>query len=89
MRFFLLCLQVRLLSSPELTQYRPLVRNYFRPSFRGLKGTVQMVNTLADEAEELLCFYLVALEGTPIQEPVWFERDEVEAAEVVASPLMK
>jgi len=56
--------------------------------FRGLKGTVQTVNTIADEAEEPFCFYLVALEGTQIQEPVWFEHDEVEAVEVLASPLV-
>ena len=56
--------------------------------FRGLKGTIQTVNTIADEAEEPFCFYLVALEGTQIQEPVWFEHDEVEAVEVVASPLV-
>src|SRR5438477_9972460 len=56
--------------------------------FRGLKGTVQTVNTIADEAEEPFCFYLVALEGTQLQEPVWFEHDEVEAVEVVASPLV-
>jgi hypothetical protein len=54
--------------------------------FRGLKGTVQTVNTIADEAEEPFCFYLVALEGTRIQEPIWLEHDEVEAAEEVASP---
>ena len=63
----------------DVTSYGP---------FRGLKGTVQMVNTIADEAEELFCFYLVALEGTHIQEPIWFEHDEVEAAEVIASPLV-
>ncbi len=56
--------------------------------FRGLKGTVQTVNTIADEAEEPFCFYLVALEGAHIQEPVWFEHDEVEAAEVVTSPVV-
>ena len=56
--------------------------------FRGLKGTVQTVTTIADEAEEPFCFYLVALEGTQLQEPVWFEHDEVEAVEVVASPLV-
>ena len=39
----------------DVTSYSP---------FRGLKGTVQMVNTIADEAEEPFCFYLVALEGT-------------------------
>ncbi len=63
----------------DVTSYGP---------FRGLKGTVQMVNTIADEEEELFCFYLVALEGTHIQEPIWFEHDEVEAAEVVAAPLV-
>ncbi len=56
--------------------------------FRGLKGTVQTVNTIADEAEEPFCFYLVALEGIQIQEPVWFEHDEVEAVEVLASPMV-
>ena len=55
--------------------------------FRGLKGTVQTVNTIADEAEEQFCFYLVALEGTHIREPIWLEHNEVEAAEEVASPM--
>ena len=64
----------------EVTSYGP---------FRGLKGTVQVVNTIADETEELFCFYLVALEGTHIQEPIWFEHHEVEVAEVVASPLVE
>jgi hypothetical protein len=62
----------------DVTSYSP---------FRGLKGTVQMVNTIDDEEEEPFCFYLVDLEGTHIQEPVWFEHNEVEAAEVVTSPL--
>ena len=61
----------------DVTSYGP---------FRGLKGTVQMVNTIVDEAEEPFCFYLVALEGTQIQEPIWFEHHEVEPAEAVASP---
>lgn len=56
--------------------------------FRGLKGTIQTVNTIADEAEEQFCFYLVALEGTHIQEPIWLEHNEVEAAEEVASPMI-
>ena len=47
-----------------------------------------LVNAIADEAEELFCFYLVDLEGTHIQESIWFEHDEVEAAEVIASPLV-
>ena len=54
----------------DVTSYSP---------FRGLKGTVQAVNTIADEDEEPFCFYLVALEGTHIQEPIWFEHHEVEA----------
>jgi hypothetical protein len=62
----------------DVTSYGP---------FRGLKGTVQTVNTIADEAEEPFCFYLVDLEGIHIQEPIWFEQDEVEAAEAVSSPL--
>lgn len=57
--------------------------------FRGLKGTVQTVNTIAAaEAEEPFCFYLVDLEGTQIHEPVWFEHTEVEAVEDIASPLV-
>ncbi len=56
--------------------------------FRGLRGTVQMVNTIADEAEEPFCFYLVTLEGAHIQKPIWFECNEVEAVELVASPLV-
>ncbi len=56
--------------------------------FRGLKGTIQRVNTIADETEEPFCFYLVDLEATHIQEPIWFEHNEVVAAEEVASPLV-
>ena len=48
--------------------------------FRGLKGTIQTVNTIApvQEDEELFCFYKVALEGSSIGEPIWFEDEEVE-----------
>ena len=56
--------------------------------FRGLRGTVQLVNTIADESEEPFCFYLVALEGAHIQKPIWFEYNEVEAVELVASLLV-
>ena len=55
--------------------------------FRGLKGTVQTVSTIDDGADELFCFYLVDLEGTHIPEPIWFEHNEVVAAEVLASPV--
>jgi len=55
--------------------------------FRGLKGTVQTVSTIDDGVEELFCFYLVDLEGTHIPEPIWFEHNEVVAAEVLTSPV--
>ena len=51
--------------------------------FRGLRGTIQAVNTIAIDLEEPFCFYLIALEGTHIQEPIWFEYNEVE---LVAPP---
>lgn len=46
--------------------------------FRGLEGTVQLVNEIADDLEEPFCFYLIALEGASILQPVWFESQEVE-----------
>ena len=45
--------------------------------FRGLRGTVQAVDTIAHLAGTH-CFYLVRLEGVQIKEPVWFEYQEVE-----------
>ncbi len=45
--------------------------------FRGLRGTVQAVDTIAHLAGTH-CFYLVHLEGAQIKEPVWFEHQEVE-----------
>ena len=45
--------------------------------FRGLRGTVQAVDTIAYLAE-MHCFYLIRLEGVQIKEPVWFEHQEVE-----------
>ncbi len=45
--------------------------------FRGLRGTVQVVDTIAHLAG-MHCFYLVRLEGVQIKEPVWFEHQEVE-----------
>lgn len=47
--------------------------------FRGLRGTIQTVHTMATEREEPFCFYQVALEGNFIHEAVWFEYDEIEA----------
>jgi hypothetical protein len=53
--------------------------------FRGLRGTIRTVHTIAPDLEEPFCFYLVALEGAMVREPVWFEYDEVES---IASPLV-
>jgi hypothetical protein len=55
--------------------------------FRGLRGTVQTVHTIATEGEEPFCFYQVALEGTSIQDPVWFEYDEIEILASASFPL--
>jgi hypothetical protein len=45
--------------------------------FRGLTGTVQKVHAIAGW-DEPFCFYLIALEGTSIVQPVWFLYEEVE-----------
>jgi len=52
------------------------VNNY--SPYRGLKGTIRAVHTIDDDHTEPFCFYLVALEGTQLKEPIWFEHDEVE-----------
>lgn len=46
--------------------------------FGGLKGTVLAADILADGLEEPCCFYLVALEGAEVPEPIWFEYHELE-----------
>lgn len=47
--------------------------------FRGLKGTVRTVDTVATdlEDEEQFGFYLIDLDGAHIRAPIWFEYDEV------------
>ncbi len=60
----------------QVTAYSP---------FRGLNGTIQSVDTITDDGEDMFCFYLVALEGTQIKESIWFEYDEVE---LITSPLV-
>jgi hypothetical protein len=49
--------------------------------FRGLKGTIQRVNSIptVDAQTEPYCFYLIDLEGTFIKESVWFDFEEVES----------
>ncbi len=56
-------------SRVRVTSYSP---------FRGLKGTIRTVDTIAVDLEEPFCFYQIALEGAYIQEPIWFAYDEVE-----------
>jgi hypothetical protein len=46
--------------------------------FRGLCGTIRNVDIIPADLQEPFCFYLVALEGTYIKEPIWFEYHEVE-----------
>jgi hypothetical protein len=55
---------------------RVRVTNY--SPFRGLRGTVLSIHMIAAALEEPFCFYLVALEGVQIKEPLWFEYNEVE-----------
>lgn len=50
--------------------------NSYSP-FRGLKGIIQEVDTIFDDLEEPFWFYLIALEGANLKEPIWFEYNEV------------
>lgn len=60
----------------QVTSYSP---------FRGLRGTVRVVDIIADDLDEPFCFYLITLEGTQMKEPMWFEYGEVG---LVISPLI-
>lgn len=55
--------------------------------FRGLRGAIRSVNTISspDLDEAPFCFYLIALDGAHLSEPVWFEYDEVE---LISAPLV-
>ncbi len=55
-----------------------LVRIANNTPFHGRKGIVRKVDSIFDDREEPFCFYLVALEGTQLKEPMWFEYNEVE-----------
>ena len=46
--------------------------------FRGLRGTIRTVDSISADFEEPFCFYQIVLEGAHIQEPIWFQYDEVE-----------
>jgi hypothetical protein len=46
--------------------------------FRGRKGTTNLaIHMIATPGEPTFCFYLVALDGTQLQEPLWFEYQEI------------
>ena len=46
--------------------------------FRGMRGTIRTVDTIAGDLKEPFCFYQIALDRAHIQEPVWFAYNEVE-----------
>ena len=46
--------------------------------FRGRKGTILAIHMIATPGEPTLCFYLVALDGTHLRIPLWFEYYEIE-----------
>ncbi len=46
-------------------------------AFRGRKGTILGIHMIATPFEPTFCFYLVALDGTQLQEPLWFDYQEV------------
>ncbi len=64
-----------------------LVRVTSYGPFRELRGIVKTVDTIEALLDEPFCFYLVALEGTQLKEPVWFECDEVESIAPVSVAL--
>lgn len=63
--------------STEVFSVESKIRVVSYGPFGGLRGTIIMVDTIA-HLEEPFCFYLVALEGAQMKEPVWFEHDEME-----------
>ena len=60
------------------------VTNY--SPFRGLRGAIRAVNMIDIDVEDPFCFYLIALEGLQLKEPIWFEYNEIE---LITSPLFK
>ncbi len=57
--------------------------------FRGLRGTIRTVDAISADFDEPFCFYQIVLEGAHIQEPIWFQYDEVElvASASISPPL--
>ena len=52
---------------------------------RGLKGTIIAINMIATPGEPTFCFYKIALDGTQLREPLWFEYQEVELVGLLGS----
>ena len=71
--------------SPDVLPVGSLVYVTSYSPFRGLRGTIQAVNTIADGSEVPFCFYQVALQGAYIKEPIWFACDEVEGVDCALS----
>ena len=46
--------------------------------FRGRKVIILAIHMIAAPGEPTLCFYLVALDGTHLRIPLWFEYYEIE-----------
>lgn len=55
---------------------RVRVTNY--SPWRGLRRTIVTIHMIAATLDEPFCFYLVALDGVQLKEPIWFEYTEVE-----------
>lgn len=53
--------------------------------FRGLQGIIRRVDVISDDQENPFCFYLIALEGSTLQAPIWFAWHEVECIGFPAS----
>jgi hypothetical protein len=62
----------------QLFQTGQRVRVQTYGPFRGLIGTIRIVDTILGQVDPF-CFYLIDLEGAQTKEPVWFEYEEVES----------
>jgi len=45
---------------------------------KGLQGTILAIHMIATPGKPTFCFYKIALDGTQLHEPLWFEYHEVE-----------
>ncbi len=56
-------------SRVQVTNYSP---------WRGLRGTILNIHMIVAPDDESFCFYLVAVDGAHVKEPIWFGYTEVE-----------